>query len=222
MARETKEVEDFFHGYAQDFDLIYGHEEKRNALGRWIDKNTRQTMFLRFEETLRHTSKSNIQSIVDVGCGGGRYVLEFLKQGKHVIGLDLAEGMLKLAKRKLEESGIKDGTVEWVKSDYMDFKPREQYDAACFMGFFDYISEPLGILKKLKRDVRVEAYGSFPKRNHILTPQRVIRYKMRSCPLYLYSKSDIEKLMQEAGIKKFTIKDFGRDFYVHMQLHANA
>ena len=28
---ETKDVEKFFHGYAADFDSIYGHTKKRNA-----------------------------------------------------------------------------------------------------------------------------------------------------------------------------------------------
>jgi len=215
MAQETKDVKEFFHGYAKDFDAIYGHEEKRSSIGRWIDKNTRQTMFKRFEETLVHTARPEISRILDVGCGGGRYIVEFLKQGKDVLALDLATGMLDLAKKRVNQAGFDSNDVKWVVADYMDYRVSQAYDAACLMGFFDYIADPLPLLKKLERDIVKEVYGSFPKSDHWLAGQRKIRYKMRNCPLYLYSESELIHLLDEAGWKgKYEVKDFGRDRFV--------
>jgi len=217
MSSETKEVKDFFHGYASDFDSIYGHEEKRGFLGKWIDRNTRQTMFKRFEKTLEHTASPEIKSVMDVGCGGGRYVVEFLKQGKEVLGLDLAQGMLDIAEKRVAEFGFENPKVEWVFSGYMEYEPTKKYDAACMMGFFDYIADPLPLLKKLERDIDKEIYGSFPKSEHWLAGQRRIRYKMRNCPLYLYSRKDLEKLLKDAGWEgKYEIHDFTRDLFVRV------
>jgi len=188
MAKESKAVKDFFHGYAEDFDSIYGHNKERSAFGKWIDRNTRQTMYLRFEKTLEFTASPEIETILDIGCGGGRYIIEFLDQGKKVTGLDIASGMIDLAKTVVEKTGNSAESVDWVLAGYMDYKPEKKHDAAVMMGFFDYIAEPLSLLNKLSRDITKELYMSFPKSEHWLAGQRQVRYQMRNCPLYLYKK----------------------------------
>ena len=159
MDKKTTQVKDFFHSYADGFDAIYGHNDERSSFGRWVDKNFRKAMFLRFEQTLKNTARPEIQSILDVGCGPGRYVIEFLLQGKDVLGLDLASGMVDLAKKEVAK--IKhNGKIDFVVSDYMDYQPKRKYDAAVLMGFFDYIEKPLPLLAKLKKDITKEIYLS--------------------------------------------------------------
>lgn len=218
MGNDSNKVRDFFHGYAGDFDAIYGHATKRNAFGRWIDRNLRAVMRRRFEETLKHTAKKEIRSILDVGCGPGRYSVEFLKQGKNVVALDLAEGMLVIAKKAvgaIEHSG----SVAFIKADYLMHRFPEKFDAACLMGLFDYIREPVTVLKKLNSEVSKEIYASFPKRSGFLALTRQVRYRLRNCPLYMYSLSDVERILDDSGFAgKYVVQDFGRDYYVKIDL----
>ena len=78
----TRAVGQFFDIYAKNFDAIYGHTGHRSALGRCVDRAFRQVMVRRFEETLRQTEKPAIHSVLDIGCGPGRYTAAFALQGK--------------------------------------------------------------------------------------------------------------------------------------------
>jgi SAM-dependent methyltransferase len=213
MNDTSEKVKTFFHQYASDFDSLYGHTNKRNMFGKWVDKKFRRVMFLRFEETLKQTSSDEIKTVLDIGCGPGRYCIEFLKQGKRVVALDLAQGMLNIASEAVKN--IPSKNIEFVCDDYLVHEFSEKFDAACLMGLFDYIKDPRALVNKLKKDIRKEFYGSFPKKGGLLAWQRQIRYNMRNCPLYLYSKADVEKILDDCGLRgKYTIKDLERDWFV--------
>ncbi|MGL4597957.1 MAG: class I SAM-dependent DNA methyltransferase [Bacteroidia bacterium] len=217
MNTKTSQVKDFFHGYAGGFDSIYGHNEKRSAFGKWVDKKFRQTMFLRFQETLKNTKRDEIKSVLDVGCGPGRYIMEFLLQGKEVLGIDLAQGMLDIAEQEIKKINHK-GSYKLMASDYLEAKLDKKYDAACLMGFFDYIEKPEAIFEKLKEDVNKEIYASFPHDTGLMAMQRKFRYKMRNCPLYYYTLEDVKRIMKNTGLENYEIIDFKRDYFVKVTL----
>ena len=212
---ETDKVATFFEGYASGFDSIYGHSEKRSGFQKLVDNLFRRTMFLRFQKTLRYTIDPSIVTIIDIGCGPGHYCLEFLRQHKIVTGLDLSEEMLKIAQRNINTLQVK-GEKHFIKADYLTHIFDKKFDAACLMGFFDYIKDPLDILLKLKKEIRKEVFASFPKSGGLLAVQRKIRYKLKNCPLYLYSKNDVTGLMNQAGFRKFEIQDCERDWFVRI------
>lgn len=217
MQTKTAQVKDFFHSYAGGFDSIYGHTKERSAFDKWIDKTFRQTMFLRFEETLKNTARSEIRSVLDVGCGPGRYMIEFLLQGKTVTGLDLALGMIKIAKAEIAQ--IKhNGSVEYIVADYLQHQFTEKFDAACLMGFFDYIEDPEAVFRKLKNDVTKEIYASFPHDTGLMAMQRKFRYYLRNCPLYYYTLDDVKQILENCGLHNYEIKDFKRDYFVKIRL----
>jgi len=215
MNTEVKEVEKFFNGYAYKFDSIYGSEDtNRNAVSKWIDRNFRKVMRLRFEETLKRSNSDSINSIIDVGCGGGQYCMAFLMQNKQVCALDVAETMLDIAKERtknLENAS----NISFVHSDYQSYKATQNFDAAVFMGFFDYIEKPEIVLEKAIRETNKEIYASFPKDGGFLAAQRKVRYNLRNCPLWLYTKNDVETLLKKVGkFEQSEILDLGRGFFV--------
>ncbi len=214
---ETNQVATFFEGYASGFDSIYGHSEKRSGFQKLVDNLFRRTMFMRFQKTLKYTAEPSIVSIIDIGCGPGHYCLEFLRQHKKVTGLDLSEEMLKIAQRNINTLQVK-GEKNFIKADYLAHPFENKFDAACLMGFFDYIKNPVDILLKLKKEISKEIYASFPKSGGLLAMQRKVRYKLRHCPLYLYSKNDVTGLMKQAGFKQFEIQDCERDWFVKIKL----
>lgn len=215
---ETKDVETFFHGYAADFDSIYGHTKKRSAWDKFLDKFFRRSMRLRYELVIKYTGNPQIKTVLDVGCGGGVYCEAMLNQGKIVTGLDIAEGMLDLARQKTAKF-IEEGKASYVHAGYIEHIFSEKFDTAVLVGFFDYIKNPDAVLAKLKTEVTQELLMSFPKSGGFLGWQRKVRYKMRNCPLYYYSRQDLEALLVSAGFQgKFEIMDIDRDFFVRVKL----
>jgi SAM-dependent methyltransferase len=215
---ETKDVETFFHGYAADFDSIYGHTKARSAWDKFLDKYFRRSMKLRYDLVLKYASNPEIVSLLDVGCGGGVYCEALLNMGKTVTGLDIAEGMLELAKQKTQRF-IDQGSATYIHSGYLEYDFDHAFDAAVLVGLFDYIKTPLDVFKKLEKDISKELYMSFPKSGGFLAWQRKIRYKARNCPLYYYSKKDIEDLLGKMKwLQKATILDIDRDFFVKVEL----
>lgn len=75
---DSDSVAELFGGYAEGFDTIYSGCAKRSFLNRWINRVLRQSVYVRFGETARRIDSSEIQSVLDVGCGSGRYCVEFV------------------------------------------------------------------------------------------------------------------------------------------------
>ena len=124
-------------------------------------------------------------------------------------------GIAKQVSEKVEYTG----NLDFIVSDYMSAKFDRQYYAACLMGFFDYIEHPEEIVNKLKEDVSKEFYMSFPIAGGLVGWQREVRYKMRNCPLWMYKKSDVIRIMDNCGLQgKYEILDFGRDYFVKATL----
>src|SRR5205807_6132635 len=94
----------YFDRKAIAFDAIYsGHKALPWRL--W-DRLTRRNITQRLEFTKRVLTPLDGRRVLDVGCGSGRYGLEFAAMGAaEVVGIDVAEGMLALAKRLAEERG---------------------------------------------------------------------------------------------------------------------
>ena len=135
---------------------------------------------------------------------------------KEVIGIDIAEEMLKIAQDNIHELNV---TADLVLGDYLSVRFDRVFDAACLMGFFDYIEDPVPVLKKLSTEVTGEFYASFPKSGGLLAWQRRIRYRLRRCPLWLYSKREVENALIASGFTgRYEIRDFGRDWYVVVQI----
>lgn len=215
---ETNDVATFFQGYAADFDSIYGHTKKRSRWDKFLDKYFRLSMRLRYELVLKYTASAALKTILDVGCGGGVYCEALLNGGKIVTGLDIAEGMLELAEQKTKKY-LAEGKVNYVHSGYLEHAFTKQFDAAVLVGFFDYIKTPMDIFKKLEKEITKELLMSFPKSGGLLGWQRKVRYRMRNCPLYYYSKSDLESLLAKMGWQnKAEIIDIDRDFFVRVKL----
>jgi 2-polyprenyl-3-methyl-5-hydroxy-6-metoxy-1,4-benzoquinol methylase len=201
----------FFDDYSEEFDSIYD-DRKNNFLNNIINKFLRQSMFGRYALTLDEILKNKERlKILDIGCGSGRYCKKFASYKHNVLGIDVSVKMIEIAKKYNEKYINK--FVNFQVIDYMNFKTKNKFNYAILMGFFDYIDEPLNIFKKLKNDTEI-ALASFPKKYHLLTPQRAIRYKLNNCPLFFYTKKDIVNLMNKVRPKSFTITDNSREFFL--------
>lgn len=211
----SKNVSIFFDGYAHDFSSIYKEDtKKRSSFDKLMDNWFRKGIEERFSKTISKTNKNSIKSVLDIGCGPGHFVVEFLKQGKKITALDIAPSMLEITKKRVQAMN-KEEEVKFILEDYLNYRPDQKFDAACVMGFFDYVEDPVKVLKKLLKDVEKEIYISVPDNKGILAFQRKIRYKLRNCPLFLYSKEYLVESLKEAGCFEISeIDEMDRGYFV--------
>jgi ubiquinone/menaquinone biosynthesis C-methylase UbiE len=207
---------DFFEGYARDFDHIYDDTGK-GALARFVDTRLRREMRIRFENTFEALQPMAGRSLFDAGCGGGRYAIPAAKAGaSEVLGIDFSETMLALAREKAAAEGVGDA-CRFVTGDLLTYPvPEKSFDYAIAIGFFDYQKDPLAALSALARAARRRVFVSLPKRWHVLTPQRYLRYTLFRCYIRFYSRPEVERLAAAVGPKRTTILDIGREYNLRL------
>ena len=209
---------DFFEGYARDFDHIYDDTGK-GSLARFIDTRLRREMRIRFEKAFEALEPLGGRSLLDAGCGGGRYAIPAAKAGaSNILGLDFSESMLALAREKAAAEGV-GGVCRFEVGDLLTHPiPEKSFDYAIAIGFFDYMKDPEAALAALARATRRRVFVSLPKRWHVLTPQRWVRYTFFRCFVRFYSRADVERLAASVKPRRITIFDIGREYNLRLDL----
>jgi cyclopropane fatty-acyl-phospholipid synthase-like methyltransferase len=201
---------DYFHRRIEDFDSIY--QTDRSGIMAWLDKTLRASVRERFRLAFDLLGDLSGKSVLDVGCGSGRYMFEAVRRGAvDVVGIDAASGALEAAEKFANDLGFKD-YVKFVNSDFLDFKIERKYDIVFAVGYFDYILTPRAHLEKMLECFDRFFFASFPKLWHPMTPIRKVRLALNRCPVRFYSRKRIEKMINAAGIGSFEIRTVSRDF----------
>ena len=209
-------VQEYFDRAANDFDAIY---EGRGLFRQWVDRHFRRDMYERYLLTFETCGNVIGKTILDIGCGGGHYSIEFAKRGaSQVVGLDLASNMVKLADQYAEKDGLKD-RCRFIAGDFWEINLNRHFDIALAIGVFDYISRPRPFLEKMRTVAKEWLIVSFPSKSPIRTPIRKARYWWKRCPVYFYDRRMIETLV--AGLGRYRILKIpgqGMDYFVSIQL----
>jgi len=85
---------------------------------------------------------------LDVGCGHGLYMVELLRQGARVTGVDISPGMLARARQALESAGGGDYELVCAAAESAALPPGH-YDLVLSVGLLGYIPDWRGMLGKL-------------------------------------------------------------------------
>jgi ubiquinone/menaquinone biosynthesis C-methylase UbiE len=199
-----RKVSTYFDSAASTFDTFY--EGQRNAFMRWVDRQFRSDMFERFRLTFEAIEPLAERTVLDIGCGSGPYAVEAAKRGaRRVVGIDLAEGMLDLARRRAAALGVAE-RCEFVQGAFPAEAPQEMFDYAIVMGVMDYVAKPEEFLSVLAQRVGRRAVLSFPSTHWFRTPLRKVRYWIKRCPVYFFEADGIRALMTAAGFTDVRIE----------------
>jgi SAM-dependent methyltransferase len=205
----------FFHQYAGDFDAIYSTHG--GLIDGVLNNLFRKSMKLRFVHSVEHCSPIQGKTILDVGCGPGHYAITLAQRGaRRVVGIDFADGMLKIAEEHARKTGV-GGRCEFRVADFLNFSSEEIFDYVILMGFMDYMSDPRRVIEKALSLSRSKVLLSFPAAGGVLGWQRKLRYRSR-CDLYLYRREELEKLFGSFDKISYTIEPIARDFFVAVNL----
>jgi len=201
----------FFHQYANDFDAIYGNQN--GMVDSVINKLFRKSMRLRFEKSIEGCNPIEGKSVLDVGCGPGHYSITLAQRGaSRVVGIDFAEGMLKLATEHAQKVGVGE-KCKFMVADFYQYAPQEIFDYVIVMGFMDYMPDPEKVVAKVLSLTKDKAFLSFPVAGGLLAWQRSLRYKKR-CDLFLYKEEQLKEMFAHFSEVKATIEPISRDFFV--------
>jgi 2-polyprenyl-3-methyl-5-hydroxy-6-metoxy-1,4-benzoquinol methylase len=209
---DDEKVMKYFHTQADSFDTIYSG--KKNAFLRFLDAHLRKDMQRRFEMTFKECESVVGKSILDIGCGSGRYSIEFAKRGvAKVVGLDYATNMIQIAKRIAENYGVAH-ICDFICIDFLEYQNQDMFDIALAIGVFDYVKDPTEILSKMCEITREKVITTFPVKWTYRMPLRKIRLNLQGCPVYFFTEKDIEKLFQNTGYQSYQITYKGQIYFV--------
>ncbi len=200
---------DYFHRRIKDFDDIY--REDRRGIGAFLNRTIRASVRIRFELAFKTLGDLKGRTVLDIGCGSGRYMFEAIRRGASgAVGLDAAAGALDMARKLGAEAGVSE-LLEFHQTDFLDYKSDKKYDVVFAVGYFDYIFDAIPHLRKMIEHSDGVIYASFPKFWSLLSAIRKVRLALNGCPVKYYTKGGIEKIVREAGCRDFEIKSIFRD-----------
>ena len=212
MNNEIQAQRAFWNSEADAFQRIYTHRKSRFANA--LDQVFRKDMYERYTFTIEHCEPVKDRKFLDVGCGNGMYSLELARRGAaKVVGIDIAEVMIDLCRKSSQEKNL-DDRCTFIQTDLLDYKPETTFDVSFGIGLFDYIKNPLPVLKRMREVSTYKAIMAFPRLWTWRAPVRKVRLARKGCDVYFYSKARIEQLLREAGFKSQEIVRVGKLYCV--------
>ena len=197
MQNDKKGARAYFDRVPAEWDALYAHEDRsRYAVNRVLRKG----LYDRYRFTFDRVGDLSGQSVLDIGCGTGRYAIECAQRGAaKVIGLDFAPSMIEFARRMAEQMGVAD-RCEFVCGDFLTHESEAGFDVVLALGLFDYVADAAPLFEKIGR-LRPRVFvASFPKFTPLWGTQRWVRYYwIKKCPVYNYHYEQIAGLCRRAG-----------------------
>ena len=211
-------VRDYFNREAQRFDAIY--EDRKPLLERVVDRACRSVVVERFKLICNLAPTPGPWSVLDVGCGSGRYALALAAAGaSRVVGVDVAATMIELARQQATAAGVAE-RCEFHTMPFLQFRSPERFDVVVATGYMDYLEDPLPHLRSMVEHCKGRLFISVPKRLEYRVPIRKVRFAIERGYVRFYGKREFERLAEAAGVPpdRLSMIDLGRDWIAVMRV----
>lgn len=204
------DVERYWTERARSFDRLYALP----PLERLLNHLFRRAIYQRYELTFARAGDVAGKRVLDVGCGPGRYAVEFARRGAaEVVGVDFAINMLALAERFAVNEGVAD-RCRFVRADFGTFADARAFDVTIAIGLFDYIADPLPILRHMRELTHGRVMASFPKPQFPRSQLRARRYAKRGVHVRFYQGAEIERLAADAGFARVQVVPIAAGYFL--------
>ena len=213
MNNEIQAQRAFWNSEADAFQSIYTH--RKSKFFNTLDQIFRKDMYERYQFTIANCEPIEGRTFLDVGCGNGLYSLELARRGaRKVVGLDIAEVMIGLCKQASVNQNL-DDRCTFIQTDLLEWdNSGMKFDVSFGIGLFDYISDPLPVLRQMRELSTDKAIMAFPRLWTWRAPVRKVRLTMKGCDVFFYSAARINNLMKDAGFSRHTITKVGKLYCV--------
>ncbi len=106
------------------------------------------------EHVFSTDAERQVEKILDLACGTGGPTLELARRGYIVVGVDLSEEMIQIARNKAEKQGLSNN-VSFIVQDMTKIDYREEFDAVTlFFTSINYVLSDDDIQELFKRVYR--------------------------------------------------------------------
>ncbi len=208
MNNEIDIQKNFWNSEADAFEKIYSQEKSK--LSTFLDRLFRKDMYERLAFTMKNCEPVDRRTFLDVGCGNGLYSVKLGKKGAaRVVGLDISPVMIERCRQSAQRECMED-RVHFVLTDLLEYDADSTFDISYAIGLFDYISDPLPVLKKMRQLTKDRAIISFPRFWTWRAPVRKVRLKIKGCPVFFYTKKRIARLTKDAGFASSKVTRVGK------------
>ena len=205
--REAGRITAFWSRNSERFDALY---EARRLIDVWAHRS----LELRHDAAIECVRRHHHPSVLDIGCGTGRQLIAAIEAGaSRARGIDLAPTMIEAARVRVDAAGYA-AQVELRVANGVDEELRERFDIVWALGVFDYLRDPLPLLRSMMRSSRGEVLATFRRVWAVRSPLRWLRYRAVGCPIYLYTRAEIEAAAANAGLVDVRIHHPNGTFYL--------
>lgn len=171
--------------------------EYTNNLFAWTSENNAWVILYNFIP-----EKSRV---LDVGCSSGNFGEVLINEKKcTVVGLDIDEGDIKIAKKKLNEAYV-------LNIEQDDLSKLGTFDAIVFADVLEHLMNPSTSLEKVKKLLKPggKILFSLPNMSHVSTRLRLIEGSFDYTPtgildrthLHYYDQTEVDQVFSNARLK---------------------
>lgn len=143
-------VEDAFEKKPLDMDFL------NPASPFYYLKNLSTQIYRRFLEPHLQSISSNA-TVLDAGCGIGRFTLLLAERFAKVVAFDPSLSSLKTCQRHLKERGFDDVELHWADISFLDDWLPNSFDLVVAMELICYTADPAKALRQLVRVAKPDA-----------------------------------------------------------------
>lgn len=197
-----KQVAEYWNQVAPDFDKIYSGD--KGPMGRFLDKWLRADIYQRHDWVMERAQAVKGQSVLDVGCGTGRFLVSLGALGyQRLVGVDVAPNMVAMTKELTTKAGFGD-RCRVLERDIVDWEiDEEPFDVTIAIGLWDYIEHPSSRLDKIRALTKKGGIylGAWPRSGTLRAVVRKVRLQALGCPTYYYSREGVNDLLRKSGFE---------------------
>ena len=207
-AAAPERVRTRFEDRARQFDDLYEDE-------RWLVRTLRPGLFRRRRLAVDTVRAYTDPRVLDVGCGSGRIGEFVLEAGAaHYVGVDFSEPMIELSRARLARFSER---TELLVDDFLTAPLTGPFEVVLAVGLFDYLPEPHHFARRMFELTAPGGcvVGSFPTWSWLKGPVRKVRYEwIGNCPIFNYSRRELELMFGAAGFDRVEIASPGRSGFL--------
>jgi len=209
-ADQAEQTRRRFERESSRWDRIYSTEASW-PLRLW-NHHARRNVRERFRRTFEVAGPLDGGSVLDLGCGSGRYLVEAASRGAtRIVGVDLAPPMLEIAGRLVQAFGA-DERIELRAGDLCEIEFAERFDLVIANGVFDYLPDAPRALRVMRRLTGGTCVASFPDRAALRALPRRLFWRARGLRIALFDEPGILALARRAGFNAARVERMGPIF----------
>jgi len=167
----------------------------------WIEQQT----------IARQQSGLTGKKVLDVGCGGGILAESMARRGANVLGIDMGEAPLNVARLHAEQEGVHNIEYRQIPVEQLVDEQAGQYDVVTCMEMLEHVPDPASIIQACQKLVKPGGHVFFSTINRnpksylfaIIGAEYVLRMLAKGTHDYhkFIKPSELAHDIRQAGLK---------------------